>query len=90
MAKRLYGEEDLTRKTDVGKEDSRPHEALRAKLERRQEFKASYFSFTLISCFKALCCCYKRCCSKDQCRRKLDSHQKFLVAQERLEKETDI
>ena len=47
MLKRLYGEEDLTKLQDEMSEDELrsgqgPKEIIRAKLERRKDFEASY------------------------------------------------
>ena len=78
MLKKLYGEEDMTQTSEeagieAGQQKS-PQEIFKAKLEKRQEFTASYFSYTLISCFKALCCCFSQCCKNS---RKFDSHRKI-------------
>ena len=92
MLKRLYGEEDLTKLQDEMDEDEMrsnqgPKEIIRARLERRKDFEASYYMFTLVSCFRSLCCCFARCFKDGKCRRHLDSHAKFLIAKKRLRNE---
>ena len=93
MLKRLYGEEDLdaSRGTSAfeSPEDSSGKEILRAKIKKKKDFNASFCLFKLVSCFKNFCCCFAPC-TKERCRRHLDSHRKFQIAQERLNLEQDI
>ena len=97
LLKRLYGEEDdldrgqqeqsSAESKDPGRISSK--DALRAKIEKKKDFSTSYCLFTVISCFKCFCCCFvSRCYAR--CRRRLDSHKKFHIAQKRLQKEYDI
>ena len=81
MLKRLYGEEDLNTYSKRISEfespcDSSAKEILRAKIEKKKDFNASYCLFILVSCFKKLCCC-SASCTKYRCKRHLDSHRKF-------------
>ena len=93
MLKRLYGEEDFIAADETRKsmqlQPQTPKETLRAKIEKTKDFNASYCAFMMVACFKALCCCFKPCC-RGKCRRHLDSHRKFQIAQERLSSEVDI
>ena len=89
MLKRLYGEEDFD-DTDAaqetandGSKDFSAKDTLRAKIEKRKDFNASYYLYTVISYFRCLCCCLASCC-KARCKRYLDSHKKFEIAQLRL------
>ena len=97
MLMRLYGEEDFSQARREAattefdeKQPTKPKEILQAKIEKRQDFNASYCFFTIVSFFKLCCCCFKSCCCKGRCRRHMDSHRKFQIAQERLDNEQDI
>ena len=79
--KRLYGEEETDQQDDPDQsidDTSSPKDLIRTKIEKRKEFSASYWSYTLVSCFKRLCCCCPRCCcQRASCRRLLDRHRKM-------------
>ena len=86
MLKRLYGEEDFdsaNSQEDINDEskDFSAKDTLRAKIEKKKDFKASYFLYTLISYFKCLCCCCCAPCCRVRCKRYIDSHKKFEIAQ---------
>ena len=85
MLKRLYGEEDFDSTDSQGttsaeSRDFSARDTLRAKIEKKKDFNASYFLYTAISYFKCLCCCFASC-SRASCKRLLDSHRKFEIAQ---------
>ena len=80
MLKRLYGEEDFdcsareeTTDADASKD------ALRAKIEKRRDYNASYCFYTMINYFKCLCCCFVACC-RARCRRYFEGNRKFEIA----------
>ena len=80
MIKHLYGEEQVDEaKQDAGSLQPNvpsPREDLRAKVEKRKEFRANYCVFIMISFFKTLCCCLVPCC-KSKCSRRLDGYKKL-------------
>ena len=84
MLKRLYGEEDFDSTDSQGttsaeSRDFSARDTLRAKIEKKKDFKASYFLYTVIYYFRCLCC-FASCC-RTRCKRYLDSHRKFEIAQ---------
>ena len=94
MLKSLYGEEDLDAaagNTGLPGEKLSPKEALMDKILKKKDFNTNYCTFIMVSCFKSLCCCFAWCINKNgRCGRKLESHQKFQIARERLNQERDI
>ena len=88
MLRRLYGETTAfveKNKTEADQDSlgDSPRTAFKKSLEERREFKVNYYCFTLISIFKALCCCLIPCCKQNKggwCRRQLESHTKFMIA----------
>ena len=85
MLKRLYGEEafdstDEKEAENVEAKDFSAKDTLRAKIKKKKDFNASYCLHTMISYFKCLCCCFAACC-RTRCKRILDSHRKFEIAQ---------
>ena len=85
MLKRLYGEEEFDSIATLGinNDDSKDFSAkdtLRAKIEKKKDFNASYCLYVMLYYFKCLCCCFASCC-RARCKRYLDSHRKFEIAQ---------
>ena len=86
MLKRIYGEEDFDSTASQGttnaeSEDFSAKETLRAKIVKKKDFNASYCLYILTSYFKCLCCCCFASCCRARCKRYLDSHRKFEIAQ---------
>ena len=102
MLKKLYGEERKmtcgeAEKSDEAavlegesRNDDIPRDVFKSKLERRKDFEFDYWTYILVYWLQSCCCCLLSCCKSRWLRQRIDSYQKFNVAQERLNKEQDI
>ena len=67
-----------------------PREVFKSKLERRKDFEFDYWTYIFVFWLQSCCCCLLSCCKSRRLRQRIDSYNKFNVAQERLNKEQDI
>lgn len=63
---------------------------VRAKIEKRREFRANYFTNTLISCLNIVCCCLVRSSQSCCCWTNRQKYKKFKVAEQRVLQEHDL
>lgn len=96
----LYSEEEhkdssatqlLLAQSNPQNEDEKAKAVFKSKIEQSRDFKVGYFSFIFLYVLFEYLCCLKRCFySCECCKRRMDRHDKFLLAKDRLLAEKDI